>query len=207
MATSDKLPDVFHLRPLNNQRMTLKHHNNAPQIILPKDTKILNNVCQCSCHASDEKNSENYYKMIHFRWPKLKRTKCLMGLVGLLCFVIGLALPFIFLNRNTNTISATNGPLNRFLVPQRPLIPIQHKIRNNTLEDVFISVKTTRKYHYPRLIIQLETWVSLVRRQVSIHFKSDNLLNETYISLRREEVLSSRKRAKICYPSCKFEKL
>ena len=31
-----------------------------------------------------------------------------------------------------------------------------------TLSQVFISVKTTSRYHYPRLVILLETWASLV---------------------------------------------
>ena len=35
------------------------------------------------------------------------------------------------------------------------------------LNSLFISVKTTQKYHYPRVIVQLETWASLVREQVS----------------------------------------
>ena len=89
--------------------------------------------------------------------------------------VLGLFLPILFLREKVETKSV-NGPLSRFLVPQRPLIPLQHKFRNNTLEEVFISVKTTRKYHYPRLIILLETWVSLVRSQVSNHFEKRELI-------------------------------
>lgn len=36
----------------------------------------------------------------------------------------------------------------------------------DVLNDLFISVKTTQKYHYPRVIVQLETWASLVKEQV-----------------------------------------
>jgi hypothetical protein len=31
------------------------------------------------------------------------------------------------------------------------------------LGELFITVKTTQRYHYPRLVILLETWGSLVR--------------------------------------------
>ena len=99
-------------------------------------------------------------------WSKFKRTKIFVVFVAVLCFILGLLLPILFLREKVESKSV-NGPLSRFLVPQRPLIPSQHNFRNNTLEEVFISVKTTRKFHYPRLIILLETWVSLVRSQVS----------------------------------------
>lgn len=33
------------------------------------------------------------------------------------------------------------------------------------LDNIFVSVKTTKKYHYPRLIILLETWVALIPDQ------------------------------------------
>ena len=36
------------------------------------------------------------------------------------------------------------------------------------LSDLFISVKTTKKYHHPRLVILLETWVTLVKSQARI---------------------------------------
>ena len=38
----------------------------------------------------------------------------------------------------------------------------------NVLSNVLITVKTTHNYHYPRVVILLETWVSLVRSQVSL---------------------------------------
>ena len=48
-----------------------------------------------------------------------------------------------------------------------PLSLTNLNLLNNKLQDVFISVKTTRKYHYPRVIIQLETWASLAKSQVN----------------------------------------
>ena len=44
---------------------------------------------------------------------------------------------------------------------------------NDILNQVFISIKTTSKYHYPRLIILLETWVSLVKDITWIFTDSD----------------------------------
>ena len=37
---------------------------------------------------------------------------------------------------------------------------------DGVLKDLFISVKTTRRFHHPRLVIILETWASLVKSQV-----------------------------------------
>ena len=56
---------------------------------------------------------------------------------------------------------------------QNEAIKIVHKAieyekkRNSTLDDVFISVKTTKKFHESRVSLQLETWFNLAREQVS----------------------------------------
>ena len=34
---------------------------------------------------------------------------------------------------------------------------------HDVISQVYISVKTTSRYHYPRLVILLETWVNLVK--------------------------------------------
>lgn len=39
-----------------------------------------------------------------------------------------------------------------------------------SLQDLFISVKTTRHYHDLRLPIILKTWFQLAREQVCLHF-------------------------------------
>lgn len=41
--------------------------------------------------------------------------------------------------------------------------------RNVTLNDIFISVKTTKHYQYTRLPIILKTWFQLAKEQVRIH--------------------------------------
>jgi hypothetical protein len=38
---------------------------------------------------------------------------------------------------------------------------------NIDLDDIFISVKTTKKYHHTRLRLIIETWFQLARDQVS----------------------------------------
>ena len=45
----------------------------------------------------------------------------------------------------------------------------ENRIRSNitTLEDLFISVKTTGDYHVPRVSILLDTWFQNARKQVS----------------------------------------
>lgn len=42
--------------------------------------------------------------------------------------------------------------------------------KNITLDDVFISVKTTKHYQYTRLPIILKTWYQLAKEQVRITF-------------------------------------
>lgn len=39
-----------------------------------------------------------------------------------------------------------------------------------TLNDIFISVKTTKNYHRKRLPIILKTWFQLAKKQVSVLF-------------------------------------
>lgn len=42
--------------------------------------------------------------------------------------------------------------------------------KNITLDDIFISVKTTKHYQYTRLPIILKTWFQLAKDQVSVDF-------------------------------------
>ena len=208
MATqSQKLPEVFLLKPLrNNHRMPMKQNtiisNNLK--LVPTESKILNSnskhnyVCQCACHNHNQNSCDDHdhqkfnMKIKQLRWwpTKLKKAKFILALVALIGFVLGLVIPFIFLRSSSTASDSFNkpndhhGPLRRFLRPQSPLISVTNQLKNNTtLENVFISVKTTRKYHYPRLIIQLETWVSLVRSQVGKTFKKSNRGRKKVLSL------------------------
>lgn len=42
--------------------------------------------------------------------------------------------------------------------------------KNITLDDIFISVKTTKHYQYTRLPIILKTWFQMAKQQVYIYF-------------------------------------
>ena len=163
-----KIPDVFYLKPLNNWNQQSKIMNNAVT------------SCQCYCQEKQELKplkKDQWSKIKQKMVIRVKRTRLLMAAVGIICFAFGIAIPFIF------HMGAKNDEKSHFhhsefrvghksshrippLMPP-PLVTKLHKLKNNSLQDVFISVKTTKKYHYPRLIIQLETWVSLVKSQVS----------------------------------------
>lgn len=201
---SDELPDVFHLKPLNNQCAA----NNAPLfksvVGLPnKQTNIVHNGCVHQCKNS----SENEPKTM--RLFRLKRSKIIVLLVGLLCFIVGLALPFIYISTRVASSSSPKLSLSSFMRPsQRPLIPVQHKIEEHLLENVFISIKTSRKFHYPRLIVQLETWVSMVKSQTWF-FTDDsdaNLVDRTNGHLIRTNCSDSHSRVALaCKMGAEFD--
>ena len=93
------------------------------------------------------------------RLPKRHRRKALVCLIGCLCFLLGLAVPFLF--------SKSAGGPHGSLRSRKSLSSVNvddYKL-DSVLSDLFISVKTTKKYHHPRLVILLETWVTLVKSQ------------------------------------------
>ena len=76
----------------------------------------------------------------------------------------------------------------------------------STLKQVYISIKTTQKYHYPRLVILLETWVSQVRENTWFFTDSDTsdseLVARTGDHLIVTNCSSSHHRLSLC---CKME--
>lgn len=150
MSQELKMPNVFHL---NNW---------------PNESKIINNVCRCNVEPPPQDNLSEKVKMI----IRVKKTRLIAAVVGLICFSIGLAIPFLYLNSKNNSAERPAQPntVNFVMMNhRRDLVPSHHKLKNDSLQDVFISVKTTKKYHYPRVVIQLETWVSLVKSQVGLN--------------------------------------
>ena len=95
------------------------------------------------------------------RLPKRHRRKAVVCLIGGLCFLFGLALPFLF----GKNLSGPQGNA-RSRTSSSGVHVDDYKL-DAVLSDLFISVKTTKKYHHPRLVILLETWVTLVRSQAS----------------------------------------
>ena len=88
--------------------------------------------------------------------------------VGAVCFVLGVALPFMICKIGNAAGGQESIPEPEGLRSR----PVPKKLENvvsemeNVLSNVLITVKTTHNYHYPRVVILLETWVSLVRSQV-----------------------------------------
>ena len=80
-------------------------------------------------------------------------------LIGCLCFLFGLAVPFLF----SKSAGGPHGSL-RSRKSSSNVNVDDYKL-DGVLSDLFISVKTTKKYHHPRLVILLETWVTLVKSQ------------------------------------------
>lgn len=93
------------------------------------------------------------------RLPKRHRRKAVVCLIGGLCFLFGLAVPFLF----GKSLSGAQGNPRSRTRPSGAHLD-DYKL-DAVLSDLFISVKTTKKYHHPRLVILLETWVTLVKSQ------------------------------------------
>uniref|UniRef100_A0A8C6TMS0 O-fucosylpeptide 3-beta-N-acetylglucosaminyltransferase n=1 Tax=Neogobius melanostomus TaxID=47308 RepID=A0A8C6TMS0_9GOBI len=72
------------------------------------------------------------------------------------------------LNRTHRNYSLTSAeaPLKRKSIGAAPTGRLNHEPLN--IEDVFIAVKTTRKYHRSRLELLLQTWISQAKRQTYI---------------------------------------
>jgi hypothetical protein len=107
--------------------------------------------------------------------PKRRRRRVLLvaAAVGAACFVIGLALAFVVRNLVVVVVNSSDRPHSD--IAQRPPSVVGDVFRTRglsedsaaVLSNVYLTVKTTKRYHYPRLVILLETWVSLVKAQVS----------------------------------------
>ena len=67
--------------------------------------------------------------------------------------------------------STAAGPSSGRLAQQPPLSqlyspPYYQSVTHILENQLFVTVKTTQRYHYPRLVILLETWASLLKNQV-----------------------------------------
>ena len=65
--------------------------------------------------------------------------------------------------RETLPSTASTSPSQESGIP-RTLTPLRHSLGES---DLFVAVKTTRKYHRSRLDLLLRTWISRSREQVS----------------------------------------
>ncbi len=112
-------------------------------------------------------------------WSKRKlRRRAIAALVCLACFVLGVTVPLLMREifgrskADDSFVMPVHHPRGRLLAQSFYLknrLSVGHKGRgdfSSVLKDVYISVKTTKKFHHPRLVILLETWVDLVKAQV-----------------------------------------
>ena len=141
------IPEVFCMKPLNNMS---KDDN------IKADISIITNQ-MCHCKVPNDQTT----MLIRFR-----RSKTLCILLAILLLIVCPCLIYLFVKSKHLTIPSVTSNL---LLHQPPITDQRSIFHIRSLDNVFISVKTTKKYHYPRLIIQLETWVSLARAQVLLY--------------------------------------
>ena len=114
------------------------------------------------------KSQLSYLNML-LKPPRSKKRILIFCSLIVIIFTVASSLPFL-----VDSLRSSPGP-----VTSVSFIPIHNVVQifrsrdssysrgvvdkpASVMSQVFISVKTTSKYHYPRLVILLETWVSLV---------------------------------------------
>ena len=116
------------------------------------------------------KNSPFVRMKKYFCTNRKRRRKMLILLsVAVLFFSLGFSVPHILAAFNKGEKTQNSILFDSQSAAKRP--PTKTNA-GDLLNDVFISVKTTQKYHHPRLVILLQTWVSLVKEQT--YFFTDN---------------------------------
>ena len=96
----------------------------------------------------------------------LKKKLLFIVVIAILFFSIGLVVRFY-----SNCGNNDNEKLKSYQTRPKGLSSFyaskaSQEDSKDILKELFISVKTTQKYHFPRVIVQLETWASLVKEQV-----------------------------------------
>lgn len=162
------------------------------------------------------------------RPPRSKKRILAFCLIVFLVFILATSLPFLVSQLRTGSQPVNFVPLQNvyhqlyggeaeLMGHHQPLPTLQHPqsrdnqlylSNNNILNQLYISIKTTQKYHYPRLVILLETWVSLVREQTwfftdsSTNTTDSDLMGRTGEHLILTNCSSSHHRLSLC---CKME--
>ena len=110
-----------------------------------------------------------------FLFSRRCRKKVLALIVALICFLFGVIVTVMFKELLKESKSGpnhfNNHPIMHFNERHKSGPRTNQSMKTNpnidgVLKDLFISVKTTKRYHHPRLVILLETWASLVASQV-----------------------------------------
>lgn len=87
--------------------------------------------------------------------------------IGYCSFMVQREVTCVFLK------SSLNLPLSRMIKSD---ITDNLIIDNIAIDDIFISVKTTRHYQYTRLPLILQTWYQLAKEQVTYHTFMQNIM-------------------------------
>ena len=120
-------------------------------------------------HHSEERTSKLTDVTMFLKRQRSKRKLIITSVLVMVLFIIASSLPFIVEKLNNPQPSFTEtSPVSSIYSLYNRVHHSQHQQVNTDLSQVFISVKTTSEYHYPRLVILLETWISLVKDSVWI---------------------------------------
>ena len=120
-------------------------------------------------HHSEERSSKLTDVTMFLKRQRSKRKLIITSVLVMVLFIIASSLPFIVEKLNNPQPSFTEtSPISSIYSLYNRVHHSQHQQVNQDLSQVFISVKTTSEYHYPRLVILLETWISLVKDSVWI---------------------------------------
>ena len=168
--SKSKLPSEFHFHG-NHEEFTSTLH--TPKIDLEKSNNLYrNNIL----FQRENINNQNQCDMIHLLDKLkivlnrfLKKKLVLVCVVATLFFLIGVAIQFYNTCESSGAVNlrsdyASLKGMNHYFLKKSSRL---NKDSKDTINSLFISVKTTQKYHRPRVIVQLETWGSLVKEQVS----------------------------------------
>jgi len=163
---------------------------------------------------------------MYIRLPRSRKRYLVFSILVLLLLILSITIPFLVSSSKTSESPVNFIPLQNVYhqlygrESQKISEPVQNHqsdhyesnhhylTANPTLNQIYISVKTTQKYHYPRLIILLETWASLVKEQTWFFTDSSSNSTDTDLTDRMGEHLvltncsSSHHRLSLC---CKME--
>ena len=141
------------------------------------DLEKPNNFCKNILFQGEDPISSNYCDMFNLMNRLkiyldyfLKKKLLLICVVAVTFFMFGVGIQFYstfhFSNTSKSEYASLKGMRPHYVKKaNRDSKDVDSK---DVLDSLFISVKTTQKYHYPRVIVQLETWAALVKEQVSI---------------------------------------
>ena len=153
----------------NHQHINNSNHNHNNQLQNFNKGKQLHNLLAHSESGCEEG-----------MWSWRRRRWFALVLLATVLFVTATCLPFLVDRlRNKSKPSFSQPSLSPHL-PRLPTVWAQQTFPRHTpqrqnlgakingsplLQELFLSVKTTERFHYPRLVIILETWGSLAKEQ------------------------------------------